>query len=53
MNFKSQALPCIQVMSIDGRHCQWFRPKPEVESAAGEASGVKGGIKGNQVDHSA
>ncbi len=53
MNFKSQALPCIQVMSIDGRHCQWFRPKPEGESAAGEASSVKGGIKGNQIDHSA
>ncbi len=53
MNFKSQALPCIQVMSIDGRHCQWFRPKPEGASATGETQTAKGGIKGNQVDHSA
>ncbi|MEK9555673.1 MAG: hypothetical protein VW313_07575 [Gammaproteobacteria bacterium] len=52
MNFKSQALPCIQVMSIDGRHCQWFRPKPD-DTQAAESTTPKGGIKGNQIDRSA
>ncbi|MEK9670567.1 MAG: hypothetical protein VW421_06110 [Gammaproteobacteria bacterium] len=52
MKFKSQALPCIQVMSIDGRHCQWFWPKPEEEQGV-EPAEVRGGIKGNQIDRSA
>ena len=52
MNFKSQALPCIQVMSIDGRHCQWFRLKPEPNQDV-ESEEAGGGIKGNQIDRSA
>ena len=52
MNFKSQALPCIQVMSIDGRHCQWFQPKPE-DAQIAESTTPKSGIKGNQIDRSA
>ena len=49
MHFKSQALPCIQVMSIDGRHCQWFLSKPDENQDSEPAEG-KGGIKGNQID---
>ena len=52
MNFKSQALPCIQVMSIDGRHCQWFRSKPAVNPRV-EAEEAEGRTKGNQIDRSA
>ncbi len=48
MNFKSLALPCIEVTRIDGRPCQSFRPKPsEVERAETEK---KQGIKGRQTD---
>ena len=49
MHFKSQHLPCIQVMSIDGRECQWFQPKPDADRDTKEAS-KKGRIKGRQTD---
>lgn len=52
MNFKSQTLPCIQVMSIDGRHCQWFRLKSD-SAKASEVTNLRNGIKGNKIDHSA
>jgi hypothetical protein len=32
MNFKSQALPCVQVIGIDGRPCQSFSPKPTADT---------------------
>jgi hypothetical protein len=49
MHFKSQHLPCIQVMSIDGRECQWFQPKPDPDRETKDAS-KKGRIKGRQTD---
>ena len=52
MNFKSQALPCSQVINIDGRECQWFRFKPETDLDA-DANEKPSGIKGSQIDHSA
>ena len=52
MKFKSQALPCIQVMSIDGRECQWFRCKSETGPDT-DTDNKASGIKGNQIDHSA
>lgn len=48
MHFKSQHLPCIQVMSIDGRECQWFEPKPANKKEPSESK--KGRIKGRQTD---
>jgi hypothetical protein len=50
MNFKSQALPCTQVLSIDARHCQWFHPKAD-ETAAGDIE-TKSGVKGTEIDRS-
>lgn len=48
MNFKSLALPCIEVARIDGRPCQSFRAK----SADAETPDTekKPGIKGQQTD---
>ena len=48
MNFKSLALPCIEVARIDGRPCQSFRAK----SADAETPDTekKQGIKGQQTD---
>ena len=34
LGFKSKALPAIEVMRIDGRHCQGFTAKPTPTSAA-------------------
>jgi len=48
MNFKSLALPCIEVARIDGRPCQSFRAKP-TEADNSEAA-KKQGIKGQQTD---
>lgn len=33
LGFKSQFLPCLQVLQIDGRPCQAFNLKPEIERA--------------------
>lgn len=48
MNFKSLALPCIEVARIDGRPCQSFRAKP-VGTEPSEAE-KKQGVKGRQTD---
>ena len=32
LGFKSQLLPCLQVLQIDGRPCQAFCLKPELET---------------------
>lgn len=48
MNFKSLALPCIEVARIDGRPCQSFRPK--VSETESSDSHSKQGIKGRQTD---
>ena len=52
MKFKSQALPCVQVMTIDGRECQSFRFKSETD-LDDNANEKPSGIKGNQIDQSA
>lgn len=52
MKFKSQSLPCAQVMSIDGRECQWFRYKVETDPIT-DPKDKTSGIKGNKIDHSA
>ena len=31
LGFKSQFLPCLQVLQIDGRPCQAFNLKPDLE----------------------
>ena len=52
MKFKSQALPCVQVVSIDGRQCQWFQRKAKENTGTVMNKKIRG-IKGNQTDHSA
>ena len=39
MDFKSQGLPCAQVLGVDGRECQSFSPKT-VKKSHQRASGT-------------
>ena len=49
LGFKSQSLPCIQVMSIDGRPCQAFQVKQQSEMDE-RSDDSRPGIKGREMD---
>ena len=50
MGFKCQRLPCMQVLSIDGRDCQWFELKSQLKTKAGNKAERKDGTNNTQAD---